>query len=253
MLLFILGALIDSLSDLDSSFFLVTVDLWSWNGKNEMNLVLHPSAADRYVPSSTPAKQRRREKSTTAPTTRTSSQGSRSADPVSSLILSILTPSSDHPPSRPPAPLPRSFPPIMSAQDTPFRPRPYQTRSPLRTCTSTPLQARRLRRGDTPRNRPPSIATPLSRPPSSRPYTPSVAVTQPRQPLTPGTQIATPTARGIPPPPTAPHPSPTPGPLLSTPPCAAPLHPTHARAQAQRGRCTITSRPPPRPRRTPRR
>ena len=37
-------------SELDSSFFLVTVDLWSADGKREMNLVLHPSSStDRYV------------------------------------------------------------------------------------------------------------------------------------------------------------------------------------------------------------
>ena len=37
-------------SELDSSFFLVTVDLWSADGKREMNLVLHPSSStDRHV------------------------------------------------------------------------------------------------------------------------------------------------------------------------------------------------------------
>ena len=37
-------------SELDCSFFLVTVDLWSADGKREMNLVLHPSSStDRYV------------------------------------------------------------------------------------------------------------------------------------------------------------------------------------------------------------
>ncbi|KAK0190645.1 velvet factor [Armillaria mellea] len=35
--------------DVDCSFFLVTVDLWSEDGKQEMNLVLHPSLAERYV------------------------------------------------------------------------------------------------------------------------------------------------------------------------------------------------------------
>ncbi|KAF8663496.1 hypothetical protein AX16_001064 [Volvariella volvacea WC 439] len=43
--------------DVDCSFFLVTVDLWSADGKTEQNLVLHPSSADRYVP---PHKPRRR-------------------------------------------------------------------------------------------------------------------------------------------------------------------------------------------------
>lgn len=39
------------LSDIDYDFFVVTVDLWSADGKEEMNLVLHPSASDRYLPS----------------------------------------------------------------------------------------------------------------------------------------------------------------------------------------------------------
>ncbi|KAL1708549.1 velvet factor-domain-containing protein [Schizophyllum commune] len=44
--------------DIDCSFFLVTVDLWSEDGKQEMNLVLHPNAAqDRGPPM--PAKPRR--------------------------------------------------------------------------------------------------------------------------------------------------------------------------------------------------
>jgi len=36
--------------DIDVDFFLVTVDLWSADGTQEMNLVLHPSSADRYAP-----------------------------------------------------------------------------------------------------------------------------------------------------------------------------------------------------------
>lgn len=37
--------------EVDCSFFLVTVDLWSADGAREMNLVLHPSStSDRYVP-----------------------------------------------------------------------------------------------------------------------------------------------------------------------------------------------------------
>ncbi|KAK0499755.1 velvet factor [Armillaria luteobubalina] len=35
--------------EVDCSFFLITVDLWSEDGKQEMNLVLHPSLAERYV------------------------------------------------------------------------------------------------------------------------------------------------------------------------------------------------------------
>lgn len=32
--------------EVDCSFFLCTVDLWSGDGKQEMNLVLHPSSSD---------------------------------------------------------------------------------------------------------------------------------------------------------------------------------------------------------------
>ncbi|EJD01613.1 uncharacterized protein FOMMEDRAFT_142187 [Fomitiporia mediterranea MF3/22] len=45
--------------DLDVAFFVVTVDLWSADGKQEMNLVLHPSSADRYIPTHV-SKPRRR-------------------------------------------------------------------------------------------------------------------------------------------------------------------------------------------------
>ncbi|PPQ65372.1 hypothetical protein CVT24_011482 [Panaeolus cyanescens] len=58
--------------DVDCSFFLVTVDLWSADGKHEMNLVMHPSSADRYVPSHNASKTRRRGASTSAPPTRPS-------------------------------------------------------------------------------------------------------------------------------------------------------------------------------------
>lgn len=54
-------------SELDSSFFLVTVDLWSADGKREMNLVLHPSSStDRYVSATTAKSKKAR---TTLPTT----------------------------------------------------------------------------------------------------------------------------------------------------------------------------------------
>ncbi|KAJ7774116.1 velvet factor [Mycena olivaceomarginata] len=46
--------------DVDCSFFIVTVDLWSEDGKHERNLVLHPSSGERYVPVQTNTKQRRR-------------------------------------------------------------------------------------------------------------------------------------------------------------------------------------------------
>ncbi|KAF5322784.1 hypothetical protein D9619_000603 [Psilocybe cf. subviscida] len=60
----------DSIVDVDEvdcSFFLVTVDLWSADGKHEMNLVLHPSSTDRYVPSH-PSKSKRRPGGRTTPT-----------------------------------------------------------------------------------------------------------------------------------------------------------------------------------------
>ncbi|KAI0335682.1 hypothetical protein GY45DRAFT_1430809 [Cubamyces sp. BRFM 1775] len=52
------GSLVD-VDEIDCSFFLVTVDLWSADGKHEMNLVLHPTSADRYVPANTPKNKRR--------------------------------------------------------------------------------------------------------------------------------------------------------------------------------------------------
>jgi hypothetical protein len=35
------------------------VDLWSEDGKQEMNLVLHPTSADRYVPAQGPKTRKR--------------------------------------------------------------------------------------------------------------------------------------------------------------------------------------------------
>ncbi|KZT71449.1 hypothetical protein DAEQUDRAFT_687309 [Daedalea quercina L-15889] len=57
------GSAVD-VDDIDTSFFLVTVDLWSVDGKQEMNLVLHPTSADRYVPANTPKPKRRGTNST---------------------------------------------------------------------------------------------------------------------------------------------------------------------------------------------
>ncbi|CAA7260087.1 unnamed protein product [Cyclocybe aegerita] len=60
----------DSIVDVDEvdcSFFLVTVDLWSADGKHEMNLVLHPSSADRYAPTNSSSKTRRRGASASTP------------------------------------------------------------------------------------------------------------------------------------------------------------------------------------------
>ncbi|KAK7062024.1 velvet complex subunit B [Favolaschia claudopus] len=52
--------------DVDCSFFVVTVDLWSEDGKHERNLVLHPSSGERYVPVQPAKPPRRRGGSTTA-------------------------------------------------------------------------------------------------------------------------------------------------------------------------------------------
>lgn len=46
------------LSEIDYTFFLATVDLWSEDGKREMNLVLHPTSSDRSVPFQTKARKR---------------------------------------------------------------------------------------------------------------------------------------------------------------------------------------------------
>ncbi|KAE9409936.1 hypothetical protein BT96DRAFT_461573 [Gymnopus androsaceus JB14] len=81
------NSLVD-VDDIDSSFFLVTVDLWSADGKQEMNLVLHPSSADRYVPpppqnAPTPTKTRRR--GTTSSMGPPASSASSSSNPMSSV------------------------------------------------------------------------------------------------------------------------------------------------------------------------
>jgi hypothetical protein len=46
------------LSEIDYTFFLATVDLWSEDGKQEMNLVLHPTSSDRSVPFQAKARKR---------------------------------------------------------------------------------------------------------------------------------------------------------------------------------------------------
>ncbi|KAI0692263.1 velvet factor-domain-containing protein [Cytidiella melzeri] len=61
------SSLVD-VDEVDCSFFLVTVDLWSADGTKEMNLVLHPTSADRYTPANAPAKTKRKPAaSSTAP------------------------------------------------------------------------------------------------------------------------------------------------------------------------------------------
>ncbi|KAI0920911.1 hypothetical protein AcW1_004948 [Taiwanofungus camphoratus] len=69
--------------EIDCSFFLVTVDLWSSDGKHEMNLVLHPTSADRYVPTSTP-KAKRRAMNPTTPSTSVNRSGRHSPGPPAS-------------------------------------------------------------------------------------------------------------------------------------------------------------------------
>jgi hypothetical protein len=50
--------LISGFSEIDYTFFLATVDLWSEDGKREMNLVLHPTSSDRSVPFQSKARKR---------------------------------------------------------------------------------------------------------------------------------------------------------------------------------------------------
>ncbi|KAJ3741578.1 velvet factor [Lentinula detonsa] len=90
--------------DIDCSFFVVTVDLWSADGKQEMNLVLHPSSADRYVPPPTPnpTKTRRRGTTTSSMGPPTSSSSSSSSNTT---LTSSLPPSQGlEPPFAPPNP-----------------------------------------------------------------------------------------------------------------------------------------------------
>ncbi|KAH9948411.1 velvet factor [Amylocystis lapponica] len=67
--------------EIDCSFFLVTVDLWSSDGKHEMNLVLHPTSADRYVPTSAPKAKRRATNANAPSSSRTGRQSPTSAFP----------------------------------------------------------------------------------------------------------------------------------------------------------------------------
>lgn len=77
--------------DVDCSFFLVTVDLWSGDGKQETNLVLHPSATDRYVtpnPVAKPARRRNTSSSQQQP-----SSGSKTPAEASTPTPAQTTPS----------------------------------------------------------------------------------------------------------------------------------------------------------------
>jgi len=72
------SSLVD-VDEVDCSFFLVTVDLWSADGTKEMNLVLHPTSADRYTPANAPTKTKRR---ATTSSTAPPSQPSEAQSPV---------------------------------------------------------------------------------------------------------------------------------------------------------------------------
>ncbi|KAL7282566.1 hypothetical protein ACG7TL_004037 [Trametes sanguinea] len=120
------GSLVD-VDEIDCSFFLVTVDLWSADGKHEMNLVLHPTSADRYVPSNTPKNKRRGTVTTATSNQRSGRQSPATSAPVqptapypqqsSAEITPYVQPSSanypaqgyTYPPQPPPAPESNSF------------------------------------------------------------------------------------------------------------------------------------------------
>lgn len=80
--------------DLDCSFFLVTVDLWSADGQHEMNLVLHPSSTERHAThSSSKAKKRGNSTSTTAHRPTTASQSTPTSSHYRSTETAASTPS----------------------------------------------------------------------------------------------------------------------------------------------------------------
>ncbi|CAL1701292.1 unnamed protein product [Somion occarium] len=91
--------------DVDCSFFLVTVDLWSADGKHEMNLVLHPTSSDRYVPATAPKVKRKTTNSSSGPTSQRSGRQSptpsgppstTSQYPQSSGMTPFMSPSASH-------------------------------------------------------------------------------------------------------------------------------------------------------------
>ncbi|EGO02018.1 hypothetical protein SERLA73DRAFT_86143 [Serpula lacrymans var. lacrymans S7.3] len=129
------NSLVD-VDDLDYSFFLVTVDLWSADGRKEMNLVLHPSSAERYVPTTHAAKPRRRG---TGPAVSTPRNGHQS--PTSS----HSTPNSTHYQSRLPADqhtaMPMMQPPIQptySSQSYPYSQQAPSMQEPMGFTASNP-------------------------------------------------------------------------------------------------------------------
>ncbi|KDQ64408.1 hypothetical protein JAAARDRAFT_225099 [Jaapia argillacea MUCL 33604] len=116
-------ALVDA-DEIDYTFFVVTVDLWSSDGKQEMNLVLHPSSSDRYAPAQT-AKPRRR------------AQGSHRSGQQSP-VMAHATPNPPQPSSRPHMDQPQQqgptappYPPSNSGYNTPPAYPPYQPPLPI--------------------------------------------------------------------------------------------------------------------------
>ncbi|CCM00655.1 uncharacterized protein FIBRA_02693 [Fibroporia radiculosa] len=103
------GSIVD-VDEIDISFFLVTVDLWSGDGKSEMNLVLHPTSADRYVPANTPKSKRRGTNANTA-----SSSAQRPTRPSPSPAPASAT-------APAPAPAPASSPAQYSQQSNEITP-----------------------------------------------------------------------------------------------------------------------------------
>lgn len=72
---------LDSCSEIDTSFFLVTVDLWSEDGTQEINLVQHPSSQERIINSYMPNPAKRRKGNGDSPPTTTALYGTRPGDP----------------------------------------------------------------------------------------------------------------------------------------------------------------------------
>ncbi|TFK85436.1 hypothetical protein K466DRAFT_622243 [Polyporus arcularius HHB13444] len=120
------GTVVD-VDEIDCSFFLVTVDLWSADGKHEMNLVLHPTSADRYVPANTPKGKRRGTVTANTSSNQRSSRQSpeRSAPTPNTAQYPQPTNASYSPQGYPfpaqPAPVPESntFPPVHPYAATP--------------------------------------------------------------------------------------------------------------------------------------
>ncbi|GJE84344.1 velvet complex subunit B [Phanerochaete sordida] len=150
--------------EVDCSFFLVTVDLWSVDGNKEMNLVLHPTSSDRYVPNGAPNKKRRNTAASAAATTSTQagSQPTESQSPV------------------PPTPSTSQYPPTtgMTPYMTPTTPG-YQHAYPFPPQPNTVADAAGSFTPVTPYGAPPPTD------PSSWAYSTSPTLDRPSQPFGP--------------------------------------------------------------------